>query len=184
MSDDDRRCANAALRAARELGLPRWLASYQGANAADVLRELAATIEVTGGVRVVDDDDGTQALSPIGAPAWHDLGCAYFGACVALGRTPQIAAAADATEAALDVLRAAGWYCEHDCGGVYRWRLDRADGRVLLATDDACGADLSCGPIFVGIYPSEAAIETADYGAEADFADVAAFAFAVALGGP
>jgi len=183
-TEDDRRCANAALRAARELGLPAWLASYEGASAADVVRELAATVEVTGGVRIVDEDDGTRALSPVGAPAWHDLGCAYFAACVALDRAPEIAAAADGTDGAFAVLRAAGWYLDHDCGGVYRWRLDRADGRVLLATDETCGADLSCGAIFVATYPSEAAIETADYGAEADFADVAALAFAVALGGP
>jgi len=183
-TEDDRRCANAALRAARELELPAWLESYAGASAADVARELVATVEATGGVRAVDCDDGTQALSPVGAPGWHDLGCAYFAACVALDRAPEIASEDEHTKAALGVLRTAGWYREHDCGGVYRWRRDRADGRVLLATDETCGPDLSCGAVFVGVYTSEAAIERSDYLDGTGFADLSAFAFAVALGGP
>lgn len=83
---------------------------------------------------------------------------------------------------ALGTLRAAGWYGEHDCGGVFRWRRDRADGHVLLATDETCGADLTCGAIFVARYPSADAIAVGGYVEEQDFADVGAFARAVASG--
>jgi len=84
------------------------------------------------------------------------------------------------TPAALETLRDHGWHCEHDCGGVYRWRRNLHGGRVLLATDETCGTDLSCGPIFVGTYPSAEAIETGDYEQEHDFESLSAFAFAVA----
>ncbi|MGE0789770.1 MAG: hypothetical protein AB7S26_29120 [Sandaracinaceae bacterium] len=92
--------------------------------------------------------------------------------------------AADELRTALATLRAAGWYCEHDCGGVYRWRFDHADGGVALATDETCGPDLSCGAIFVGVYASDAAIATADYREGTDYADVAAFVDTVARGAP
>jgi len=82
--------------------------------------------------------------------------------------------------AALKMLRDHGWYCEHDCGGVYRWRRDLHGGRVLLAADETSGEDLSCGTIFVGAYPSVGAIETGDYEQEHRFESPSAFAFAVA----